>query len=113
MLFGAGMTSETVLFPLFFAWSVSILASGGLTFGNINALALEPYAERTGLATAVIGASATLLSVLIAAPMTQLFDGTPVPLMGGLFFTSCAGWAVLAVARAIDPAARTDYVPEV
>ena len=113
LLLGIGLTGQPIGYPLFFAWTISIFAAGGFTFGNVNALALEPFAERTGLATAIIGASATLLSVLIAAPLSQLFDGTPLPLMAGLFVTSCAGWAVLALARHLDPAARTDYVPEV
>ena len=56
----------------------------GLSMGNLNALAMEPMGHIAGLAASVITSIATVGSVLLAIPVGQLFDGTPVPLLAGV-----------------------------
>jgi DHA1 family bicyclomycin/chloramphenicol resistance-like MFS transporter len=84
---------RNVEFALFLAWAIGIFMQGGLTIGNLNALALEPMGHIAGMAASVTAALATVGSVILAAPIGLAFDGTPVPVVTGLL--------VLAVIAAI------------
>ncbi|MCP5074683.1 MAG: multidrug effflux MFS transporter [Rhodobacteraceae bacterium] len=65
----------------FSLWSISALLFMSLSLGNINALAMEPMGDFAGLASAVIGAVATIFAVVIAIPIGLAFNGTPMPLI--------------------------------
>ena len=65
----------------FIIWSILAFLFMSLTLGNVNALAMEPMGHIAGLASAVIGAAATLLAVLIAVPIGLAFAGSPMPLI--------------------------------
>ncbi|MBV1863326.1 MAG: multidrug effflux MFS transporter [Rhodobacteraceae bacterium] len=65
----------------FIIWSILAFMFMSLTLGNVNALAMEPMGHIAGLASAVIGAAATLLAVLIAVPIGLAFAGSPMPLI--------------------------------
>ena len=80
-------------FYVFFAYMCAAFFMVGLTFGNLNALALEDLGHIAGLAAAVVGALSTVGAVLIAVPVGQSYDGTPVPLVGGVAL--CSGIAFL------------------
>ncbi|PID35639.1 MAG: multidrug MFS transporter [Rhodobacterales bacterium] len=80
---------------LFVAWAISLFLMNGLTFGNLNALSMEPLGHIAGTAAAVIGAFSTGFSVLIAIPIGQAFDGTPMPLVGGVALCSAAGFLLI------------------
>ena len=69
-------------FALFLLWQVGTFALAGLTIGNLNAIAMQPMGHIAGMASSVISALSTIVSVLLAAPIGQAFDGTPVPLAG-------------------------------
>jgi DHA1 family bicyclomycin/chloramphenicol resistance-like MFS transporter len=75
---------QQVEFALVLAWSVGIFMQGGLTIGNLNALALEPMGHIAGMAASITAALATVGSVMIAAPIGLAFDGTAVPVVAGL-----------------------------
>jgi len=85
-------------FWFFFAWSVSVFIMASLTFGNLNALGLQPLGHMAGMGATLIGGISTIASVLIAYPISQSFSGTPVPLMIGTVVCStiCASllWSV-------------------
>jgi MFS transporter, DHA1 family, multidrug resistance protein len=68
---------------------------GGLTIGNLNALGLEPVGHIAGMAASVIGAVATVASVLLAAPVGFMFDGTAYPLMAGVVVFAAGGWGLM------------------
>lgn len=70
-------------FGLFYLWATSIFFIAGLTFGNLNALALQKMGHLAGMATSVIASLSTVLAAAIAAVIGLLFDGTPVPAMMG------------------------------
>lgn len=72
------------LFPLAFLWMTSIFYLAGLGIGNMNAIALEPMGHIAGMAASTMSATATVASILIAAPLGQSFDGTMVPLTIGV-----------------------------
>jgi DHA1 family bicyclomycin/chloramphenicol resistance-like MFS transporter len=102
-LWGTGLMPGWLAFPAFFFWSTSIFFMAGLTFGNLNALALQPMGHIAGMAASVVGAISTVLAVPIAAPIGLAFDGTPVPLLAGT--AVCSGLALLLMrkSRELDP----------
>ena len=85
--------------PYFFAfylfWGVTLFAVAGLTLGNVNALAMEPLGHIAGLAASVIGGVATVLAVIIAAPIGQMFDGTPTPIALAVMVASAIGCVLI------------------
>lgn len=99
----AGLVPEAAGFALFFVWALGVFFMVGLTLGNLNALALEPMGHIAGMASSVVGAFATVGSVLIAAPVGLAFDGTPVPAMAaGLVLSSLAFAIIRALPRRED-----------
>ena len=90
-----GAIPAAFAFPLWFVWSVSIFFMAGLTFGNLNALALQPMGHIAGTASSVIAAISTVLSVLLAIPIGQAFNGTPVPLLIGTVVCSALAYALM------------------
>lgn len=68
-------------FPVFFLWAVSIFAMAGITFGNLNALALHKMGHIAGMTASVMAAVSTLAAVAIAAPVGLAFNGTPLPVV--------------------------------
>jgi DHA1 family bicyclomycin/chloramphenicol resistance-like MFS transporter len=75
---------QRVEFIIFLAWAIGIFMQGGLTIGNLSALALEPMGHIAGMAASLTAALATVGSVIIAAPIGLAFDGTAVPVVAGL-----------------------------
>jgi MFS transporter, DHA1 family, multidrug resistance protein len=80
-------------FAVFFAYMTAAFFMVGLTFGNLNALAMEPLGHIAGFAASIIGAVATVGAVLIAVPMGLAYDGTILPLVLGV--TVCSGLALM------------------
>jgi len=72
----------------------------GLSFGNLNALALEPLGHVAGMATSVMGGVSTLVAALVAMGLGAFGDGTPVPLaISGALCTALALALMLRVRR--------------
>lgn len=80
----AGLPARAEFF-LVLAWAIGIFVQGGLTIGNLNALAMEPMGHIAGMAASITAALATIGSVIIAAPIGLAFDGTARPVVAGLF----------------------------
>jgi DHA1 family bicyclomycin/chloramphenicol resistance-like MFS transporter len=80
----AGLMPEALAFPAHILWSIGLFAMMGLSMGNLNALAMEPVGHIAGFASSVIGAIATVVSVVLAVPVGLAFDGTARPLMAGV-----------------------------
>lgn len=91
-------------FPGFMLFMWLQFAAVALTFGNLNALALEPMGHIAGMAASVMGGFSTLAAALIATGLVSLGDGTPVPL--ALATLGCATCALLAMLRARSLQAR-------
>ncbi len=89
----AGLWPDWLAFPVYIAWTVSVFFMAGLTFGNLNALALEPVGHIAGMAASIVGAISTVAAVFVAAPIGLAFDGTPAPLAFGVF--ACCGLGAL------------------
>lgn len=108
----AGWMPPALAFPAFFGWSVSLFFMAGLTFGNLNALSLEPLGHIAGMAASVVGAVSTILAVVIAAPIGLAFNGTAIPLMVGTLVCSSLAWALMRISRNWDPAPKKKLRPE-
>lgn len=76
LFYELGYIEGTFGFALFLFWTFSIFFQAGLTMGNLTALAMEPVGHIAGTAASVIGSIATIGSVILAAIVGQLFDGT-------------------------------------
>ncbi|MBU9698409.1 multidrug effflux MFS transporter [Rhodobacteraceae bacterium HSP-20] len=92
-----GVWPPALAFPAHLLWTTGVFFMVGLTIGNLNALGLEPVGHIAGMAASVMGAIATVASVVLAAPVGLMFDGTAYPLMGGVAVFALAGWGLMRV----------------
>ncbi|WP_235829806.1 multidrug effflux MFS transporter [Frigidibacter oleivorans] len=86
-----------LLFPAYFVWMTSVFFMAGVTFGNLNALALQKMGHIAGMAASIVSAVSTVLATVIAAPIGLMFDGTGRPLVLGVFL--CSAIAALLMRR--------------
>lgn len=82
-------------FPVFLIWTTSLFFMVGLSLGNLNALAMEPAGHIAGMAASIIGCVATVGGVMLAAPVGQMFDGTPLPLVLAVSLFMLAACAIM------------------
>ena len=80
---------------LFCGWATTLFFLNGLSFGNLNALAIQPLGHVAGTASAVIGAVPTVVAIAIAAPIGLAFNDTPFPLLIGVTLCSGLAWAIM------------------
>lgn len=106
-----GLLPAALAFPVFWLWSISIFFMAGLTFGNLNALALQPMGHIAGMAASVVGALATVGAVAIAAPIGLAFNGTLVPLAMGTAICSALAWWLMRKSREEDPEPKRTVRP--
>ena len=88
-----------IAFPAFLIWAIGIFAMMGLTMGNLNALAMEDLGHIAGFASSLITAISTVASVLLAIPVGQAFNGTPLPLLGGVMAFSSLALVLIMLVR--------------
>jgi DHA1 family bicyclomycin/chloramphenicol resistance-like MFS transporter len=96
-VFRSGLPEGPLAFAAFFVWSTSVFFIAGLTFGNLNALAMQRMGHIAGTASSVISAISTVLAVAIAAPVGLMFDGSPGPVIAAAAL--CSGLALLILHR--------------
>lgn len=82
-------------FPAFFLWCVSVFFMAGVTFGNLNALALQYMGHIAGMAASIVAAISTVLATLIAAPVGLLYDGTAIPVIAATLICSGLAWFLM------------------
>ena len=92
LVFATGILPGAAQFYVCFLWFITIFAMTGLTTGNLNALAMEPVGHIAGMAASVTGSISTVGAVMLAAPLGQMFNGTPLPLMIGISLFTSVGW---------------------
>ena len=56
----------------------------GILFGNQNSLAMQPLGHLAGIGAAVVGSLSTLISMPIGTLIGRSYNGTILPLIGGL-----------------------------
>ena len=94
-LFWSQVLGPNAQFGLWFVWATSVFFSMGLTFGNLNALALQPLGHIAGVAAAVIGSITTFISLSLGTLIGQAYDGTVLPLVGGFAALGVAATLVM------------------
>lgn len=75
------LVPEAYKFAAFFVWAVSVFSMAGVTFGNLNAMAMQRKGHIAGTTASAVSAISTLGAVLIAGPVGQAFNGTILPLV--------------------------------
>lgn len=90
-------------FAFFFAFMCTAFFSIGLTFGNLNALALQPLGHMAGIGASVVQSLSTVGSVMVAIPISLAYDGTPMPLITGMALCACTALALMLMARRLAP----------
>lgn len=91
----SGVLPQGFEFPVFFFWAVSVFFMAGVTFGNLNALALQRMGHIAGMAASIVAAISTLAAVLIAAPVGLLYNGTAIPAITATLICSGLAWALM------------------
>ncbi|TJZ91641.1 multidrug effflux MFS transporter [Paracoccus gahaiensis] len=86
---------QALRFPAFFFWATSVFFMAGVTFGNLNALALQRMGHIAGMAASIIAAISTLAAVLIAAPVGLLYNGTAIPAITATLLCSGLAWYLM------------------
>ena len=89
-------------FYAFALWQLTVFFSVGLTIGNLNAMAMEPLGHMAGTAASVMGALSTIFGVIIAAPISLAFDGTPLPLVMSIGALALVGFMLMLHMRRIE-----------
>lgn len=86
----------------FVVWQTALFYQMGLTVGNLNTLALEPLGHIAGLAASVIGSLATLLASVLATVIAQMYDGTLLVQVIGVFLFLIVCLPALSRMRQLD-----------
>ncbi|HEY8190104.1 MAG TPA: hypothetical protein VIF12_05425, partial [Micavibrio sp.] len=86
---------------MFLLYAALLFCAFGLLFGNLNALAMEPMGHIAGIAAAVIGASSSLLSLVLGTAIGQFYNGTLVPILCGFIVLGALALAALLYAQGL------------
>jgi DHA1 family bicyclomycin/chloramphenicol resistance-like MFS transporter len=86
-------------FPLHLLWSIAMFALMALSMGNLNAMAMEKVGHIAGMASSMITAISTVISVILAIPVGLAFNGTALPLYLGVAGFMALGALTLRIAR--------------
>ncbi|MFD1795941.1 multidrug effflux MFS transporter [Paracoccus aurantiacus] len=99
LLVSSGALHGDAAFYGFFAWAVSVFFMAGVTFGNLNALALQNMPHLAGMTASIVAALSSLGAVLIATPVGLAYDGTPTPMIIAALVCSSLAWLLMARLR--------------
>ncbi len=77
---GIQLIGVTVAFWMFMLYACILFLLFGTLFGNLNAIAMEPMGHVAGMASAIIGAASSVLSLILAAIIGHLYNGTLIPM---------------------------------
>ncbi|SNT76059.1 multidrug effflux MFS transporter [Paracoccus seriniphilus] len=86
---------DVLRFPAFFIWAVSVFFMAGVTFGNLNALALQYMGHIAGMAASIVAAISTVSATLIASPVGLLYNGTALPVVTATLICSGLAWFLM------------------
>lgn len=86
-----------VTLPVFLVYATVTFFSFGVMFGNINAIAMEPMGEVAGMASAIIGAASSVISLMLGTMIGQMYDNTLVPILGGFFVCGALTFALMTI----------------
>lgn len=99
LLVASGALHGDAAFYGFFAWAVSVFFMAGVTFGNLNALAMQNMPHLAGMTASIVAALSTLGAVIIATPVGLAFRGAPTPMMLAALVCSSLAWFLMGKLR--------------
>lgn len=67
----------------FVGYAAVLFFAFGLMFGNLNAIAMEPMGHIAGMASAIMGATSSVISLGLGTFIGQMYDGTLKPITLG------------------------------
>lgn len=96
---------------LFMIYASVLFFCFGLVFGNVNAMAMEPMGHVAGIASAVIGATSSIMSMIIGTAIGQMYNDTLIPVTSGFLVLGTMALVLLQFARnkklpQLEPAAN-------
>lgn len=68
---------------MFVGYAAVLFFAFGLMFGNLNAIAMEPMGHIAGMASAIMGATSSIISLGLGTLIGQMYDGTLKPITLG------------------------------
>ena len=84
---------------MFVAYVACVFFCMGFLFGNLNALAMEPMGHIAGIASAIIGSTASVISICLGTFIGQLYNDTVIPMTAGFLVLGSLALVLLAIAR--------------
>ena len=92
--------------PLMIFFFISFFCSG-MTFGNYQAMALEPMGHSAGMAAAVSGAMASLMAITLGGGAARLYDGSITTVAIAFVVYALAALAAITWAEANRPVKKS------
>ena len=80
---------------MFLIYAAILFFSFGLMFGNLNSIAMEPMGHIAGIASAVIGATSSCLSLVLGSLIGQLYDNSLIPVVSGFLILGCISFVIM------------------
>ena len=84
-----------ITLPMFVLYAAVLFFSFGLMFGNLNAIAMEPMGEVAGMASAITGASSSVISLMLGTSIGQMYNNTLVPITCGFLGLGIVSWLLM------------------
>lgn len=84
---------------MFLIYAAVLFFNFGMLFGNLNALAMEPMGSIAGMASAIIGAFSSVLSLVAGTLIGQMYNGTLVPIAAGFLMLGVMALVAFTAAR--------------
>lgn len=78
---------------MFLTFAAFVFFNFGFVFGNLNAMAMEPMGDIAGIASAIIGSTSFLISIVGGTIIGQLYSGNLIPVVLG--FLICCSFTFL------------------
>lgn len=106
------MDEERLPLWAFLIWCVPTFLSFGLTFGNLNALAMQPLGALAGLGAALVLSISNLIAFVGAEIVAMAFDGGPFTIVLAFLIANIAALLIGFWAETGRSAALLDATPE-
>ncbi|WP_167730277.1 multidrug effflux MFS transporter [Terasakiella sp. SH-1] len=82
-------------FVLFMGAMMVIFFFMGILFGNANAMAMEPMGHIAGIASSIIGAGTTFISMSLGTVIGQFYDQTLMPMIAGFTVLAMTAYVLM------------------
>ncbi|MES2984325.1 MAG: multidrug effflux MFS transporter [Pseudomonadota bacterium] len=90
---------DTITLPMFVAYAAVLFFCFGLMFGNLNAIAMEPMGHVAGMASAIIGATSSVISLTLGTAIGQMYDNSLEPITFGFLVLGSVSFVLITLER--------------